>query len=161
MSKPLEARRFAIRRTYPGDIPDLLQIAEECNLSPWSSDDYIDEAKRTDSTMLCLESAAGETAGFLVGRRVLSANSLREYDAEIYNIGVKTLFQKQGCGGMLLNRFLEICKKDMVQNVWLDVRVSNKNAIRFYKSFGFVEYTVRPGFYGDPAEDGIVMRLTI
>jgi ribosomal-protein-alanine N-acetyltransferase len=161
MSKSITAARFTMRRITSGDIPDLLRIAKDCGLSPWSENDYIEEAKRADATMICLESAAPETIGFLVGRRVLNSRRTKGYDAELYNIGVKAGFRKQGCGGMLLNRFLDICRNDVVQSVWLDVRSSNKNAIQFYKNFGFTEYTVRNLFYSDPEEDGIVMRLNM
>jgi len=157
----MKAGRFTVRRISPADIPVLLQITEDCRLSPWSEDDYIEEAKRIDSIMLCLESAAGETVGFLVGRRVMSPSSVQKYDADLYNIGVKAKFQKRGCGRMLLNRFLELCRREKVNNVWLDVRFSNKNAIQFYKKFCFVEHTVRTRFYSDPTEDGIVMKLTL
>ena len=161
MSKSITASRFTLRRISLGDVPDLLRIAEECRLSPWSEDDYIEEAIRTDAAMLCLESEASEIIGFLVGRRVRSTDTAREFDAELYNIGVKTGFRKHGCGGMLLNRFLEICRNDAVHSVWLDVRTSNKNAIKFYRKFGFIEYDLRKGFYNNPAEDGIVMRLSL
>lgn len=143
------------------DIGDVIRIAEECSLSPWSSNDYLEEARRLDSMLLRLESETGKTVGFLVGRRVLSASSHTQFDAEIYNIGVSKSFQRRGCGTMLLEEFTKRCVLEMVETIWLDVRVSNKGAISFYEKFGFSEYAVRTRFYADPVEDGIVMKLTI
>lgn len=156
-----DAIRFSIHKIRIGDIPDLFSIAEECNLSRWSAQDYSDEAERPDSTMILLKTDFGETAGFLVGRRVISSTTNHEYDAEIYNIGVKKAFQKNGFGTELLRAFLERSRNESVKNIWLDVRISNTSAIRFYKNFGFTEYTRRPGFYSDPTEDGIVMKLSL
>ena len=152
---------FKIRSIRPADIGDIIRIAEECDLSPWSSNDYLEEAKRGDSTLLRLESESGETVGFLVGRRVLSASSLTHFDAEIYNIGVRRSVQRSGCGTILLEEFIERCAAEMVETVWLDVRISNSSAISFYNSFGFSEFTLRRRFYNDPVEDGMVMKLTI
>ncbi len=145
----------------PGDIKDVIRIAEECGLSPWSPNDYALETRRNDSTLLRLEDEKQETVGFLVGRRVPSASSETLYDAEIYNIGVSKRFQRSGCGSLLLKEFLKRCSFEIVQTVWLDVRTSNSGAISFYTRFGFSEHTVRSRFYGDPVEDGMVMKLTL
>ena len=152
---------FTIHSIRPDDIHDVIRIAEERGLSPWSANDYLEEAKRNDSTLLRLESETGETVGFLVGRRVLSASSETHFDAEIYNIGVRESFQRSGCGTILLEEFIKRCISEMVETVWLDVRISNSSAISFYKRFGFADFTVRNRFYNNPVEDGLVMKLTI
>ena len=157
----MQASQFTIRSIRAGDIADIIRIAEECDLSPWSSNDYLEEAKRNDSTLLRLENETGETIGFLVGRRVLSASSQTHFDAEIYNIGVTKPLQRFGCGTILLEEFIKRCVSELVEAVWLDVRISNINAIAFYNSFGFSEFTLRKRFYSDPVEDGMVMKLTI
>lgn len=152
---------FTIHSIRASDIGDIIRIADECDLSPWSSNDYLEEAKRSDSFLLRLESENGETVGFLVGRRVLSASSETHFDAEIYNIGVTKSFQRSGCGTILLEEFIKRCISELVEAVWLDVRISNSSAIAFYNSFGFSEFTLRKRFYNDPVEDGMVMKLTI
>lgn len=143
------------------DIDDVIQIADECGLSPWSAEDYADEVKKNESTLVGLKTEVGDMAGFFVGRRVLSNSIEPGFDAEIYNIGVRKRFQRRGCGRMLLDAFLEKCISDSVESVWLDVRISNRRAIAFYREFGFSEFTLRKGFYSDPVEDGLVMKLTI
>ena len=157
----MNQKSFTLHPILPEQIGAVISIAEECSLSPWSSNDYIDESKRNDSTLLRLEDETCETIGFLVGRRVLSASSETHFDAEIYNIGVRQVFQRRGCGKILLEEFLKRCISEMVETIWLDVRISNRGAISFYKEFGFMEFTVRKGFYTDPGEDGMVMKLNI
>ncbi len=145
----------------PDDLTDILQIAGECGLSHWSRQDYLDEAMRSDSIMLCAESQDQEVAAFLVSRTVAGSRSENGLDAELYNIGVRPEFQKNGCGSLILGKFLEKCVKLNVENIWLDVRSSNDNAIRFYKKFRFTEFTIRKAFYNDPHEDGIIMKLAL
>lgn len=157
----LESRRFTIHTIETRDIADIVEIAKECALSPWSVEDYSEEAHREDSTMIRLRTEEGETVAFLVGRRVPSSVKENEYSAELYNIGVKMEFRKKGCGTMLLREFLDKCRHGSVRHIWLDVRISNTGAIKFYKKFGFFEYTLRAGLYRDPVEDGIVMTLSM
>lgn len=157
----MKLSQFTIQSIRPEDIVDLIEIAEECGLSPWSLNDYLEESKRNDATLLRLEDKSAGTIGFLIGRRVMSASSETHFDAEIYNIGVKLPYQRSGCGTTLLEEFLRRCESEMVETVWLDVRISNRGAVSFYERFGFKEFTMRKSFYTDPPEDGIVMKLTI
>ncbi|MBC7898463.1 MAG: GNAT family N-acetyltransferase [Saprospiraceae bacterium] len=154
-------QNFRIRIMLPDDLTDILQISDECGLSHWSRQDYLDEATRTDSIMLCAECDEFEVAAFLVSRTVLSAGAKNCLDAELYNIGVRPELQNQGCGTMLIAKFLENCGELSVENIWLDVRSSNSNAINFYKCFGFREFALRKNFYSDPAEDGIIMKVVL
>lgn len=145
----------------PDDLIEILQISDQCRLSHWSHQDYLDEARRSDSIMLSAESGNSSIAGFLVSRFVPSTISDEGFDAEVYNIGVRPELQKSGCGTLLFERFLEKCRAASIETVWLDVRSLNENAIAFYKGFGFSVFCVRRGFYGDPPEDGIVMSLSL
>ncbi len=152
---------FTVKSIRPVHIGEVIRISEECGLSRWSAADYLNESERDDSIMLRLEDERSETAGFLVGRRVPGSRAGSVLDAEIYNIGVRKSFQRSGCGSMLLIEFLDQCASYEVDTIWLDVRVSNTGAISFYRTFGFEDFTVRSSFYSDPAEDGMVMKLTI
>jgi ribosomal-protein-alanine N-acetyltransferase len=48
-----------------------------------------------------------------------------------------------------------------VREVLLEVRRSNVAAQGFYRSVGFVEEGRRPGYYADPIEDAVLMRLRL
>ena len=45
--------------------------------------------------------------------------------------------------------------------VLLEVRRSNRPALRLYRGLGFTTMGVRPGYYGDNGEDAIEMVLSI
>jgi ribosomal-protein-alanine N-acetyltransferase len=148
-----------IENIRPVDLRDILEIQLECGLSPWSHRDYLDELERKDSVLLKAAVAESNCAGFIVGRRVPS--SVTGTDLEIYNIGVTPKLRRLRIGSTLIRGVLEICKKESIGNVWLDVRVSNGPARSFYRNFGFEEVLTRPTFYRDPSEDGIIMRRAI
>jgi len=153
-------RPLFIEKIEDGDVPAIIRIADECRLSPWSENDYREEAKRNDSIMLRLANETREIIGFIVGRHVAGSQIDGANDAELYNIGVTKIFRGAGWGTLLLQSFLAQCKNDSVHNVWLDVRASNTHAIEFYKKRGFVEFAERKRFYTNPVEHSIVMRFT-
>jgi len=72
---------------------------------------------------------------------------------EIDYIIVDNQCRKLGIATKLLN-FMEDKYKD-INNITLEVRESNKEAINFYKKNGFKEVTKRKKYYKD--EDGILM----
>lgn len=152
--------RLILRRFRDEDCPAALAIAAELGLSPWTLDDYREELVRRDSEMSAAV-VGSKLAGFIVGRRVPSAGDGGEWDAEIYNIGVSREFQHAGIGSRLMAGFIEGCRDAAVREIWLDVRGSNALAIRFYKKFGFKDVMIRRGFYRDPRDDGVVMRLEL
>jgi len=152
---PVTIRPFA-----RDDCGHALDLANSLGLSPWTLNDYREELLRDDSQMLAAADQQ-ELAGFIIGRMVPTSSAAAGIDAEIYNIGVCRSFQRSGIGSQLLHEFISLCRKKDVFAVWLEVRALNSGAIRFYKFHGFEEFTVRPCFYRDPADDAIVMRLTL
>src|ERR1035437_1700747 len=121
-----------IRPVDSHHIGELIRIADETNLSPWTAQGYLDEMKNDDAIMLRLVSDENRTLGFIVGRTVLGGEIETRLDAEIYNIAIATRYQGNGFGQVLFDAFTEICRERGVNNVWLDVRESNHKAIGFY-----------------------------
>jgi ribosomal-protein-alanine N-acetyltransferase len=148
-----------IARLKAGDIPEVLLTAEECKLCIWSGEAYRSELARDDSIMLKASDPHGEFAGFAVGR-VFDLGGDKK-SVELTNIGVRQAYRNQGFGSLLLSSFLNHCRAVGVDSVILEVRESNASAIRFYEHFGFVPTGRRKGFYSDPREDGLTMRLSL
>ncbi|MGI8467814.1 MAG: ribosomal protein S18-alanine N-acetyltransferase [Pyrinomonadaceae bacterium] len=133
----------------------VLKIQKECHLSEWSYNDYLDELKREDS--LGLVAQINEVpVGFLVMRLIIS-NS----EAELYNIGISKENRRKGIGKSLIQQAISLCGLKNIENVWLEVRQSNKNAIDFYRSVGFQIAGRRKNFYQLPCEDAVLMKLSM
>jgi [ribosomal protein S18]-alanine N-acetyltransferase len=144
----------------PESVPAILSIADECNLSHWTAQAYIDELQRTDSIAFTVVSEHAETAGFIIGRTVPGSveNCL---DAEIYNIAVRPNARRAGLGKVLVNSFTDSCITRGVENIWLEVRISNSAAISFYESHGFLRSSIRKEYYKFPEEDAVLMKLAL
>jgi ribosomal-protein-alanine N-acetyltransferase len=50
----------------------------------------------------------------------------------------------------------ELRKKGVVE-LWLEVRVSNTRAVKFYKRLGYVEKGILKGYYAD-GEDAMLLK---
>ena len=53
----------------------------------------------------------------------------------------------------------ELLDKIKTKDIFLEVRKSNKKAINFYKKNNFKQISIRKGYYSDPTEDAIIMKM--
>lgn len=74
---------------------------------------------------------------------------------EILDVAVKEEFKRKHIGSSLLNRVIEECNGMGCDTVSLEVRVTNEEAIAFYKSMGFREAAVRKSYYN--GENALLM----
>ena len=78
---------------------------------------------------------------------------------EIDNIMVMEEYRNQGIGTKLMAHLVSLAIQYHVDNITLEVRISNEIARNMYKKFGFHEVALRKYYYGD--EDGILMEKNI
>ena len=78
---------------------------------------------------------------------------------EIDNIHVNEEYRNQGIGTKLMAHLVSLAIEYRVENITLEVRVSNEVARNLYKKFGFREVALRKYYYGD--EDGILMEKNV
>lgn len=78
-------------------------------------------------------------------------------DIEIEAIVVKKDFQRLGLGTLLLNFVFEFAKTKNIENIFLEVRVSNTPARKLYDKCGFKEINIRKNYYNDNNEDAVIL----
>ena len=103
---------------------------------------------------LIAETAGDHIAGFLVA-------VLIPPEAELESIAVAAEFQRRGVARELFAELNHQLATRNCSEVLLEVRVSNQSGRAFYLAMGFVETGLRPGYYADPTEDAMIMRLGI
>jgi len=135
--------RARIRVAEKSDIPQITAIQATANeASQWQASDYL----TYDCQVAILD---GRIAGFVVSR------TLAAKEREILNIAVHPDFRRLHIATDLL-RF-EISRSPGAH--FLEVRESNVPARRLYEELGFQEVGSRPGYYDNPPETAIVMRI--
>lgn len=78
---------------------------------------------------------------------------------EIDNIEVKEEYRGKGIGTKMMSYLVSLAIENRVENITLEVRVSNTIARNLYKKFGFREVALRKFYYGD--EDAILMEKQV
>ncbi len=178
---------FTIKQTEISSLEQIKEIELECGLSSWSAADYREEIFRQDSVFYVCE-IEGQIGGFILARLITTSvkptrslmsgkknkkesfptnknfsnnQSKPENEAEIYNIGIRKKYRRMNFGNLLLKTLLKISHQKDIKKIWLEVRISNKRAIGFYKSNGFKIAGKRRDLYTNPPEDGFIMCLNI
>jgi [ribosomal protein S18]-alanine N-acetyltransferase len=135
------------------DLDEVLRIERDSFPKPWTRDQFESELKNPVSTAYALKVTEG-------GREKLGAYIIFwvvHGEAHVLDIAVNQGMRRRGLATMLLEAALEHMQRNMVYEVFLEVRTSNRAAISLYSKFGFRESFIRKNYYGD--EDAIVMTL--
>jgi ribosomal-protein-alanine N-acetyltransferase len=80
---------------------------------------------------------------------------------ELHILSVATLpeHRRRGLARALLAHALEYARQQRAQRIQLEVRRSNRGAIRLYRAFGFRATGIREQYYADNLEDAIEMAV--
>ncbi|KFZ27679.1 MAG: ribosomal-protein-alanine N-acetyltransferase [Candidatus Izimaplasma bacterium HR2] len=81
-------------------------------------------------------------------------------NAEILNLFVLEEYRGQGIGKKLIDEVVKVCNKEKIDMLTLEVRVSNKYAIKMYEDIGFKVGIVRKKYY-ENKEDALLMILSL
>lgn len=135
--------KIELRPAAPADVEPIWAIQSTSpEASQWQRDDYL----AFDCQVALVD---GRIAAFLVSRQ------LGHGEREILNIAVHPEFRRLGLAKKLIRDEIERYPGDH----FLEVRQSNTPAKMLYLELGFQEVGVRPQYYDDPVEPGIVMRF--
>ncbi len=135
--------KIEVRAAAPSDLDKIWAV--QCTspeASQWHREDYL-------AFDCYLATWDGEIAGFLVSREVAHR------EREILNVAVHPEFRRLGVAQALIRSEIERFPGEH----FLEVRASNHAARELYERLGFQQVGVRPGYYDNPPETGIVMRF--
>ena len=78
--------------------------------------------------------------------------------AELMNIVTKKSFRENGIGKLMLEYLINMCKKEKIKTLNLEVNSQNTIAISLYKKYNFKEVGLRKKYYNN-TYDAILMSL--
>lgn len=143
----------AIRIFRRSDIFAVMRLVSDTFQEDYDPSVLIDFYNNWQNGFLVAEEA-NEIVGVAVGS--LPAPN----QARMLILGVDKLWRRKGIGAMLLNSFIQQCLLKGVKLVTLEVRVTNYEAIEFYKKFKFTIVSTIPHYYKD-SSDGYVMHRVL
>jgi len=80
---------------------------------------------------------------------------------EIENVVVDKRHRQRGVGTSLVRKVLADARAVGVESAVLEVRESNRQAVRLYESIGFKAEGRRKNYYRDPDEDALLYRVLL
>ena len=147
------AARFRIRVAEPGDAAALEPLERRCFSDPWS-EAGLREMLASPQVIARVAEHGGTAAGYAFARWVMTTG-------EIMNLAVAPEQRRQGLARQLLESVLEGLLARGVEEVFLEVRVSNQAAQALYLSRGFQVAGMRRAYYRKPTEDALLLRLNM
>ena len=91
-------------------------------------------------TMVLIASKEGTIAGFAIMR-------FGEHQAHLFLLAVQTEYRRTGIGRSMMQWLEKSCRTAGIQAVRLEVRASNRGAMRFYRSLGYRFLGKVAGYY--------------
>lgn len=141
-----------IRNAAFGDVLGVGLIERDSFADPWGSREFTSALGAQHAIFLVAEDPAGVVVGYAIAIVVLD-------EAEILNLAVRSGDRGRGFGGKLLDAAIAEATSRRAEQIFLEVRESNESARRLYASRGFTEVSRRRGYYREPVEDALVLRL--
>jgi len=161
---------LGIRRAQAADIPAMMALERQISdAAHWSQQQYeglfvVPSGQPSEHLAWIVvavaededEDKAGlsEAIAFLVANRV-------DAEWELENIVVTETARRQGVGTRLLRVLVEHARAAHGNQIFLEVRESNRNARALYGKVGFEETGLRKGYYANPPADAILCRLRL
>lgn len=145
-----QAKAVNYRYMSETDIEVSRDIEINSNPVPWTEKNFLD-CLRKDYYCLVQE-VDQEVSGFAIQN--ISLN-----ESHLLNIGIKEMFRNRGLGQELLEQIVHASKSMGCKKIFLEVRVSNNQAIGLYNKTGFKKVSVKKNYYRlpDGREDALVM----
>jgi ribosomal-protein-alanine N-acetyltransferase len=135
------------------DIAQVTAIEVEVTPEPWNSKQFQQSLDDHQCLVICLQGADHPIVpiGYMILATVVD-------QAEILNIAIDPQYQGHSLGSQLLNYALQSLPA-IIEEVLLEVRVSNFPAISLYFNYGFIEVGRRRDYYRTEfgREDAILM----
>jgi ribosomal-protein-alanine N-acetyltransferase len=143
--------QLSIRRLGYADLAHVMAIERRSFPAPWSLAMFVLELSKPSS--ICLGALSeGDLIGYLVCSRYHTVWHLM-------NVAVDDRYRRLGVATALIQRLL-LDTKRKGDRYTLEVRVSNREAISMYESFGFRSAGLRRRYYHDNNEDALIMWRT-
>jgi ribosomal-protein-alanine N-acetyltransferase len=156
---------YRVREGVAADLVGVMRLEREIAEAPhWTAEEYAaivqtyGVANGAVRRQLFVAEVEARLLGFAVGK-VLVSEAVSLGELESVAVGVST--RRSGVGRMLCEAVIRWCVERGATEVELEVRARSTGAIALYKGLGFVAVGERAGYYRDPVEDALLMRLRL
>ncbi|MDE5946989.1 MAG: ribosomal protein S18-alanine N-acetyltransferase [Oscillospiraceae bacterium] len=129
---------------------ELENLEKSCISDGWSAESFKSEALKDNGIVLYIQEDDKKISAFITAYTALG-------EADITNVVVSPEYRRRGYAFSLISELEKIIPED-TENIFLEVRESNQNAINLYLKSGFEKISIRKRFYSNPIEDAVIMK---
>ena len=133
------------------DLDQVMELEKTIFASPWRRSFFLSDINRPQGL-----SAVADDEGVILGYAVAWGTQ----EVHLANLAVSEAERGQGIGGKLLEKVFAFARRSKAESVYLEVRVSNAIARKFYAERGFVPTFLRKGYY-ENGEDAVIMERDV
>ena len=144
------AMQVAIRPFASADIHEVVEIEKRVFSDPWPASFFSGELDQPHMFARVAE-RDGQLAGY-------SLTWLGAGAGHLGNIAVAEAERRRGVARALLLDLIDEARRRKVEEIVLEVRVSNFAAQALYRAHGFRLAGLRRGYYADTGEDALIMK---
>ena len=132
-------------------LDEVAALEAACFRHPWTREMRARELHESPVARVYVLRTAGQ------GVAAFCACWLIADELHINTIGVDPARRRQGLARRLMQHVCADAAAGGARRATLEVRRSNDAALRLYQRLGFAIRAVRPGYYSDPDEDGLIL----
>lgn len=135
------------------DLSRVLEMEQACFKEPWNQKDCLYELEENPFSHGWILKKEDAVVGYAFLWETFEI-------AQLARIGIDPLYRNRGYGQILLENLIVRAKHAECEFMSLEVRESNKPALRLYEKNGFITVNVSQGYYPD-GENAVVMTLAL
>jgi ribosomal-protein-alanine N-acetyltransferase len=135
------------------DMEQIMAIEKVSFPTPWSENMFRKELKVSMSRNFVARIKSEK------GKELIGYMNYWIYAGESHlnNIAVRRDYRRKGIASKLMTEMIRKSLKEGAALGTLEVRRTNGAAIRLYERYGYILKGVRPNYYDDTKEDGLIM----
>ena len=144
-------QKIKIVKMTKDDVDEVFNI--EAIIHPehhWSKDSFYNELENNLASYYCAKDENNKILSYIGMWRIFE-------EAHITTLGVHPEYRGFQLAQVLLIQAIELCYKEMIKYITLEVRESNVPAISLYEKFLFESIGMRKNYYQDNGENAIIM----
>lgn len=152
---------YIIRRAEPGDLIGVMEI--NLKTLPEHYSDYFYESLLTELPEAFLVAEyAGKLVGYIMCKTEYGFSNFKKLGfvkkGHVVSVAVLEEHRKKGIGGAIVEEAIKGIKEKKCDELYLEVRCSNNEAVRLYEKLGFSIKQRLKSYYRD-GEDAFLMAI--
>jgi ribosomal-protein-alanine N-acetyltransferase len=145
-----------VREAGAADLAGVLALERDVAEAPHWAEGAYREIVPGGGVPRCLFVAEAE--GLLLG---FAVGAVMGDSAELESVAVREDARRRGVGRALCDAVAEWCRSKGATALELEVRAASAGAMALYEGMGFVSVGRRGGYYREPVDDAVLMRLKL